>query len=308
MSITADNSRSSPDHAIEPDSFELAGYREWSGERQSPWWSVWSMTRTSLGLVFKRWLFWILIGLGLLNFLFNYAFIYLKATLVVRDRNFARFLDNFQVTGNGQAYADFMLAQASITALLLAFAGSTLIGGDYRQGGMVFYLSRGITRRHYIVGKLAGIGAVVALITVLPALVLYAEYGILGGSFDYFTENWRILRGILGYGAVLIVVQSLVLFAIAAWVPKTVPLVMTWLGLFVLLKGLGDALRAIRGNRDWLLLGLWDDMHRVGRWCFGSLDPNRAPTVEYCLLVLGGVCIVSILLILSRVRGVEVVR
>jgi ABC-type transport system involved in multi-copper enzyme maturation permease subunit len=263
--------------------------------------------RVGLLLIFRRWVFWILIGLGLLNFLFHFAFIYLKATLAVQNENIAKFLDNYKVTGTGQAYADFMLAQASIGALLLAFAGSTLIGSDYRQGGMVFYLSRGIGKPHYIIGKLLTIGAVVTIITTVPALILFVEYGTLSNSFQYFLDNPRILGGILGYGAVLAVVQSLMIFAIAAWVPRTVPLVMTWLGLFVLLKGLADAMRAIDGNRQWLLLGFWDDMHRLGRWCFGSLDPNRVPSAGACLAVLCAVCVISLGMIIYRVRAVEVV-
>lgn len=286
---------------------DQAGYRSWDGQRRSPWWACLSIVRVGLVLIFKRWVFWILIGLGLLNFLFHFAFIYLKATLSVQNENIAKFLDGYKVTGTGQAYADFMFAQASICALLLAFAGSTLIGSDYRQGGMIFYLSRRIGRWHYIVGKLLTIALVVTIVTTLPALILYIEYGTLSNSFRYFIDNPNVLRGILGYGLVLAVVQSLMIFAIAAWVPRTVPLVMTWLGIFVLLKGLADAMRAIDGNRYWLLLGFWDDMHRIGRWCFGSLDETRIPTAGYCLAVLTAVCLVSLILIVRRVRAVEVV-
>jgi ABC-2 type transport system permease protein len=287
-----------------------AGYREWDGHRRSPWWAVATLVRTGLALIFRRWVFWILIVLGLLNFLFNFAFIYLKATLVVQSGDMAKFLDNYRVTGTGDAYADFMNAQAAITTLLLAFAGSTLIGSDYRQGGMVFYLSRAIGKRHYIVGKLLAIGAVVTVITTVPTLILFFEYGFLSSSLDYFTGEWRILVGILGYGAILATVQSVMLFAVAAWVPRTVPLVMTWLGLFVLLTALAHTLRAVQDNRRWLLLALWEDMYRVGQWCFGSTSdvrPLSASIGEY-FAVLGGVCVFGLLLIIRRVRAVEVVR
>ncbi|HUQ72860.1 MAG TPA: hypothetical protein VM165_25250, partial [Planctomycetaceae bacterium] len=253
------------------------------------------------------WLFWLLIGLGLMNFLFVFAVIYFKATLVVQNEEFARFLDGLRVTGTKDAYLEFMTAQAAITTLLLAFAGSTLIGSDYRQGGMVFYLSRAIGKRHYIIGKLLSIAAVVGVITTVPTLILYVEYGLLSNSFAYFTENWRILVGILGYGAVDAAVQSIILFAVAAWVPRTVPLVMTWLGLFVLLSVLAHMLEEIRDNRRWLLLALWEDMHRIGQWCFGVLPENRTPAAWECAVVLGGVCVVGLLLIVRRVRAVEVV-
>ena len=258
-------------------------------------------------MILRRWVFWLLIGLGLLNFLLNFALIYLKATLTVQNEAVGQFLDAYKVTGTGEAYADFMYGQATITALLLAFAGATLVGSDYRQGGMVFYLSRRIERRHYIVGKLLCIGAVVTMIATLPTIVLFIEYGVLSSSLDYFFDNGQILFGILGYGFVLALVQSLLLFAIASWVHRAVPLVMCWLGVFVLLRLLADTARAISDNRRWLLLGIWEDMDRVGEWCFGAGDSGEIPGVGQCAAVLAGLCAVCLVVIVRRVRAIEVV-
>ncbi len=287
---------------------DQAGYRPWTGTLRSPWWSVLAIVRVALGLIMRRWLFWGLLGLGLLNFLYHFSFIYLKATLVVQSRDFARFLDGFKLTGTGEAYMTFMHVQAGIAALLLAFAGSMLIGADTRHGGMIFYLSRSMDRKHYIIGKLLSIAAIVSLITTVPALILYIEYGVLSNSFDYFVENWTIARGILGFGLVLATVQSLLLFAVASWIPRTVPLAMTWLGIFVLLTALGRALREMAGDRRWMLLALWEDMLRIGHWAFGSLPENRIPTGTETAVVLVGVCLVSLALIVYRVKAVEVVR
>lgn len=287
---------------------EQAGYRPWKGQLRSPWWGVLAIVRIALTLIIRRWLFWILLGLGLMNFLFHFAFIYLRATILVQNRDVAQFIDGFKLTGTGRAYLDFMHLQAAIAALLLAFAGSLLIGADARHGGMIFYLSRSMNRVHYIIGKFLSIAAVVTLITTVPALILYLEYGFLNSSFDYFTENWRIGVGIISYGLVLATVQSLMLFAIAVWIPRTVPLAMTWLGLYVLLAVLANALREMAGDRRWMLLAIWQDMLRVGHWAFGSLPENRIPNGTDTVIVLVGVCLVSLALIVYRVRAVEVVR
>lgn len=286
---------------------EQAGYRTWQGKPHSAWWSCLTLVRVGVWLIFRRWVFWLLIGLGLMNFVFNFAFVYLKATLTVQRGEMARFLDAYKVTGTGDAYADFMHAQAAITALLLAFAGSTLIGSDYRQGGMVFYLSRSIGKAQYIIGKLLAVMAIVLLITMVPALVLYCEYGFLSSSLNYFTENWRIAVGIVGYGLILAFFQGILLFAIAAWVPRTVPLVMTWLGLFTLLTALAHALHEIQDNRRWLLLALWENMLRLGRWCFGAYPEDRLPEAWECAAVLATVSVVCLCIIIRRVQAVEVV-
>jgi ABC-2 type transport system permease protein len=290
-----------------PQLLEHVGYRAWEGTQHSPWWTCLTLVRVGVWLIFRRWIFWALIGLGMMNFLFHFAIVYIKATLAVQDREVSRMMDQFQLTGTGNAYAEFMNGQSFITALLLAFAGSTLIGNDYRQGGMIFYLSRSIGKTHYIVGKLMAIATVVLLITMIPALILYVEYGLLSSSFDYFREEWRIGVGIVAYGLILAAFQSLLLFAIAAWVPRTVPLVMTWLGMFTLLTLLAHILDDIRDNRHWLLFALWENMFRLGRWAFGAYPEDRIPRPWECALVLGSLGLVSLLLIIRRVRAVEVV-
>ena len=289
---------------------ELAGYRPWRGELRAPWMACWAIVRTGLWIVLRRPIFWVLLGLGLIIFLFHFAVIYLKAQLTAQGVPVGQFLDRFIVTGTGEAYLNFMFAQGVVTMLLLAFAGSVLMGGDYQQGGLTFYFSRRISKRHYIAGKLLAIGAVVGMITALPALVLYIEYGMFSSSFDYFRENPRILAGILGYGVVLAGVLSLMLAAVASWVPRTVPLVMTWTGIFVLLPALGESLRHISDNRTWRLLNLRYDLYLLGGKFFGALrldrdEPALAPRAGW---IVAFVCVACLLVVVRRVRAVEVVR
>ena len=54
--------------------------------------------------------------------------------------------------------------------ILLAFSGSLLVGTDFRNKSLPFYLSRRVDRRHYIVGKLLAISVIVSLLTTIPAL------------------------------------------------------------------------------------------------------------------------------------------
>jgi len=289
---------------------ELAGYRPWRGQLRPPWLACWSIVRTGLWIVLRRPIFWVLLGLGLIIFLFHFAVIYLKAQLEAQGVPAGRFLDRFIVTGTGEAYLNFMFAQGVVTMLLLAFAGSVLMGGDYQQGGLTFYFSRRISKRHYIAGKLLAIGAVVGMITALPALVLYIEYGMFSSSIDYFRGNMRILVGILGYGALLAGALSLMLAAVASWVPRTVPLVMTWTGIFVLLPALGESLRHISDNRIWRLLNLRYDLYLLGGKFFGALRVERdePELVRWAGWIVASVCLTCLLVVVRRVRAVEVVR
>jgi ABC-type transport system involved in multi-copper enzyme maturation permease subunit len=264
---------------------------------------------TGVRLVLRRKLFWLLLGLALLNFLFLFALIYLKAQISVENPTVGRFVDQIltSVTGAGRTYRDFMFAQGTVTMLLLAFAGEMLVGSDYYQGGLTFYLSRRIARRHYVAGKLLAIGLLVSMTTTLPALVLYMEYGLLTNSMDYFRENLRILGGILGYGVVMATALSLLLFALASWLQKSVPLVMSWACVFVLLPALGEILRQVYDDRHWRLLMFWRDIRLVGDWCFGSVSPAYSGHVGWAALIVAAVSVVCLLVSIPRVRAVRVI-
>ncbi len=284
-------------------------YRGWESRLRPEWFSIWPIARTGVKLVLRRKLFWLLLGLTLINFLFLFATIYLKAQIRVENPALMRFVDNVleSVSGTGTTYRDFMAAQGTVTMLMLAFAGEVLVGNDYRHGGLTFYLSRRVGRRHYVLGKLLGIGLLVQLTTTLPALVLYIEYGLLTDSTVYFRENLRILVGILGYGLLMAAALSLVLFAFAAWLQRTVPLVMGWTCLFVLLPAVGAILRKVYDDRLWHLLSFWRDIRLLGSWCFGAVPERDEPLMAGAVLVVVAVCLAAGIASIPRVRAVKVV-
>lgn len=291
-------------------SLESVRYRGWKSPLRSTVFAFWPIARTGLQLILRRRVFWFLLALALLDFLFVFATIYLKAQIGAANPGIKQFIDGVlsSVTGTGETYRDFMFAQGTVTMLLLAFAGAMLVGDDMRPGGLTFYLSRRLGRWQYVTGKLLSIGLLVSLTTTIPALVLYVEYGLLADSTNYFRENLGILRGILGYGLVLAVVLSLLLFALASWLQKTVPLVMAWACLFILMPALGGLLRQAFDDRRWLLLGIWRDVRLVGTWCFGGIDTEREmQLLQPSIMIVVIVCVVSLIALIPRVRAVRVV-
>lgn len=289
---------------------ESLGYRAWEQRLRPSWFACWAIARTGVMLVVRRKIFWLLLGLALINFLFFFAMIYLKAQLVAENPGFQQFVDRLlrSVSGTGETYRDFMFAQGTVTMLLLAFAGETLVGADYRRGGLTFYLSRRISRWEYLAGKLLTIGLLVSITTTIPALILYVEYGLLTDSLTYFRENYRILFGILGYGVILAVVLGLVLFALASWLRRTVPLIMGWACLFVFLPAIGLLLRRVYHEPMWSLLNLWRDIRLLGSWCFGAIDEQNAELATWAAVIVLLVCVVSALTSIPRLRATQVVQ
>jgi len=278
------------------------------------WFAAWPIARTALQLVFRRKLFWVLFVVALLSFLFMFGAIYLLATLRQQSPQLEQFITSMlkDLDGSGTTFLNFMVAQGTVTMILLAFAGSVLAGNDHSRGGLIFYLSRRINVVHYAAGKLLAIGLLISLTTTLPALVLFMEYGLLGDTGKYFGENYSIAFGILGYGALLSVAVGLLLFALVSWMPKPVPLVMLWGGLFVFLPILSRILtfamrepgvrrRVALEESPWRLLDFWYDLFVVGNKFFGVDKPLfTGATIVVC-----SVCIVSVIAIFVRLRQLQ---
>ena len=287
-----------------------SGYREFTESPRSPWWACWTIARTSLGLVFRRKLFWILFAFASFGFLFLFAVIYFRSTLLANMPNAAPFIDRLfeRASGNGETYREFMVGQEVITVIILAFAGSILVGRDHQEGGMVFFLSRRISVVHYMGGKLLAIGSIVLLVTTLPAIVLYIQFGYMSeDTFGYFKENWRIAAAILSNGFVIAAVLSLVLLATGSWMQKTVPLVLSWICIFLVIPPIAVFLRHIYDDRYWLLMNLWWDVRLVGQWCFGTVRPRHEEMLPYAFAVVIAVCIASLLVAIPKIRAVKVV-
>jgi ABC-2 type transport system permease protein len=211
------------DRAMPDDRPELLTYRPWRGtlRGQSPsgplgWLlapvrtveTAWPVARTSLELIFRRKLFWGLYALAMLAFLLFFFGQYLGAfaraqvgTTEVRIAGNLKlpaedlvnaFRRVLKMDGTGEEYRNYFSFQAYMVMIILALAGSVLIGNDLRFGSLAFYLSKPLSRWHYLLGKGIALAVFINLLTTLPALVLFVQFGFVepghsGGvwSFPY---------------------------------------------------------------------------------------------------------------------------
>lgn len=307
---------------------ELLHYRPWRGDFRPPAVSIWPIARVALMSLFRKWMFWIIYALGLLIFLLFFFGQYLLSWALTQagetevqlggwgrtnPRNLIqlfRFL--LKLDGGPQTYYNFFSYQSHIVMIVLALAGSILIGNDMRFGSLPFYLSKPLSRWHYLLGKGLAVAVFINLLTTLPALILFVQWGLLE-SWDYFYESIDLLLGILGYGAVVTLTLTLLLLATATCLRKTVPLIMTWTTLFFFLSLLSSALvHDLHFSPRWRLIDLWGDAALIGRVCLGlperPMESASRPPWHEAALTLGGVCLLCLIYLIRRIRAVEIVK
>jgi ABC-type transport system involved in multi-copper enzyme maturation permease subunit len=293
----------------------LLHYRPWRGQFHGPAWGSWAIARVGLSMILCRKLFWGIYALSLVFFLMFFFGQYLLA-YAQTQKNFPDILvqvrHGLHLDGSPDMYQRFFYFQGSMVVILLALAGSMLIGNDFRFGTLPFYLSKPIHRWHYLLGKFLTVAALINLITTVPALVLFVQFGLVTDS-DYLIDRADLLLGILAYGAVLTVCLGLLLLAMASWLRQTIPLILAWTTLFFFLRRLAYALVNWLGyDCHWRLLDLWNDTWLVGNACLGvpfeRIYPTPQPPVYEAALILGGVCLLCLIYLSRRIRAVEIVR
>ncbi|MCE9605887.1 MAG: ABC transporter permease subunit [Planctomycetia bacterium] len=291
---------------------DAAHYHAWNGKLRSPWRATAAVVRTTLLQAIRRKAYWFIYAVGVSQFLVYWAVIYALTQMQIPPQAQQGMLDTFGFSTEAEdpqntGYLDFMEQQSMVVMILLAFCGSTIIGGDFRDGALPFYLSRRIDRRHYIAGKILATAALVWLLTVVPALLLFLEYGLFTTSLDYWSEHWRVVPAVLGYGAVLGLVLAIWLVALSAYLQRLAPIAVTWSSLFVLLGRLALMLRDASGDRHWLLLDPWRDIRLAGRLFFGIFRyRSDADLSLWAAALLVATSLVALAALVRRVRAVEV--
>lgn len=288
-------------------------YHGWQGKLHTPWRACGAIVRLTLLQVIRRKLYWIVLALGLLQFLLFWSIIYAVTQLQMPGDVQTRILRQFGFSsesdsGQENGYMRFMDRQNIVVILLLSFSGSLLVGADFKDRVLPFYLSRRIDRRHYLCGKLLAIGVLVSLLTTVPALLLFMEYGMFTSSTEYWRSNGRLVVSLIGYGTILSIVNSILLSSLAAYLQRSAPIAIAWTSLLLLPGRFGDYLRAATDNEYWRLLDLWRDMRLAGRLCFEKFrDDDERVMAWWAVAVLASGCTVAMLALVRRVRSVEVV-
>jgi ABC-2 type transport system permease protein len=274
------------------------GYRRYEAREPLHQIRFWPITREALRMILSKRAFLGLLAVSFLPFVVRVIQVYVVTKFPEAGR---------VLPVDGTLFGDFLNQQIGFTILLSIFGASGLIANDLRTGAILVYLSRPLTRRDYVLGKLGVPLSLNLAVTLVPGLALYAV--ALGLAPDQFLK-WELAwigPAVAAHAVIISLFVSLLALAVSALSRSAR---VAGLALFGLIFGL-EMVRVIVqhgfGRAEAMVVSLLADMRSLGVAFFGLTDHEltlhwAAPAV---VLLLAAIACLAILR--ARVRAVEIV-
>ena len=259
----------------------------------------WPITREALRLVLSRRAFLGLLLIGWGQFFVRVVHVY----VVTRFPEAGRVLPI-----DGRMFGQFLALQTIFTLFISIFGGAGLIANDLRTGAILVYLSRPLTRRDYVLGKLGVLLALNLSVTLVPGLLLYLiALSLAPEQFARLSLAW-IGPAVALHSLVLSLVMSLLALAVSALSRSARVAGLGFFGLVFGLEVVRGVLRSLYDRPEAALVSVQADLQSLGNALFGITDRAFQLPWPYPALVLLAVSLGCLAVLRARVRAVEVVQ
>jgi ABC-2 type transport system permease protein len=259
----------------------------------------WPITREALRLILARRLFLVLLFVACIPFLARVIQIY----VVTRFPEAGRILPV-----DGRLFGEFLLQQWLWMLVITIFGGAGLIANDLRTGAILVYLSRPLTRRDYVLGKLGVLMLLNLSVTFVPGLLLYLiALALAPDQFLKWDLAW-IGPAIVLQSAVMSLVMSLVGLAVSSLSRSAR---VAGIGFFAVVAGLEVArgiLYAMYRRPETALISFRASLQALATALFGLSERAVSLPWFYPSGLLAVVALGCLLVLRSRVRAVEIVQ
>jgi ABC-2 type transport system permease protein len=259
----------------------------------------WPITREALRLILARRAFLGLLAVAWLTFVVRVIQIY----LVTRFPEASRILPV-----DGRLFGEYLMQQWLLMMIITIFGGAGLIANDLRTGAILVYLSRPLTRRDYVLGKLGVLMLLNLSVTLVPGLLLY--FIALALAPDQFLK-WE-----LAWIGPAIALQSLVMSLVMSLVGLAISSLsrsarVAGIGFFAVVAGLEVArgiLYAFYRRPETALISFRAALQSLAAALFGLSERAVSLPWFYPAVLLAVVALGCLLVLRSRVRAVEIVQ
>ena len=318
------------------------GYRAWTGHL-APGWTRWMViadvgirrawqNRWLKRLLFSAWLPALYFGIGF--------FIWEQAALYPEWRHLLRPLlrslpqtETFQPIKDAVSQGDLgetrhlvwswllnlfvRYPQPIVMVLVIGLIAPPLISQDIRSRAFLLYFSRPIARVEYMIGKLATVWIYLAMISLVPALVMYLIGVVLSPNLKVVAATWDIPLRILAATLVLIIPTSSLALCLSSLTQETRIAGFAWFAIWVLgwftygAVSSAEAFnqqQAFRQHRqllpaqesNWTHLSMYHTVGRVQSYLFGF---SKLQDAMFSMILLGTLTVVSLSTLFYRISA-----
>ena len=259
----------------------------------------WPITREALRLLLARRLFLMLLFASWVLFLARVIQIYV----------FTRFPEVGRILPvDGRLFGEFLIQQWLWLMIITIFGGAGLVANDLRTGAILVYLSRPLTRRDYVLGKLGVLMLLNLSVTLVPGLLLYLiALALAPDQFLKWDLAW-IGPAIVLQSLVMSLVMSLVGLAVSSLSRSARVAGIGFFGIAVGLEVARGILYAMYRRPETALISFRASLQSLAAAVFGLSERAVSLPWFYPATVLAVVALGCLLVLRSRVRAVEIVQ
>jgi hypothetical protein len=208
-------------------------------------------------------------------------------------------------------FVDGILPDSTIwyckAGFIVSLAISATVGtGDLQSGAFTFYFSRSMRPRDYVLGKLAGLGVILALIMAAGPLVLAMVRVGLSDNLDQAIEMLPTLYKALAVGALGTLLYTAIPLGFSALLANRRHAMAVWAAYYLLVGWLALGLSLLT-TPALSALDLASALHAVSLHLFGLHATGRAgdPPTSAALIAILGHAAIAIGLVVWRVRRAQ---
>ena len=274
-------------------------YRSWQGHTVSkvPVWFV--IGRTGIRLLWKKSMILLLL-LSSIPFFFRAGQIY----IVTRFDSTVDMLDGpgqFAIDAN--FFLSFIKGQMFILILVMIMAGAGIIANDRKFKALSLYFSKPLGFIDYIAGKFMVVAFYGGLVTFVPALLLFLVKVLISNDTVFLNALFWVPISLILYSAVILVTMGGMVLAVSASARGARSAAI----MFFVLMTLPDLFRKVLTRLPEVgLISITANLRQAGSLLFMT-EPAHDYSRILSLLVLTSVIGLSLIVLIKKVRPVEVV-
>jgi ABC-2 type transport system permease protein len=203
-------------------------------------------------------------------------------------------------------FRSFVEFQGLFAFFVTVYVGAGLIAQDHRAHALQLYLSKPIRRIEYVVGKLAILGAYLALVTLLPALLLLVMQVALAGTLDLHRQSPGLVPAVVLASLLRVIVPAVTMLALSSLSNSSRYVAVLYAGMTFVSEALYGVLFLVTGSTRVAWVSFSRNFDVVTDALF-RLPARHDTPVPIAFLVIAALLAVSASVLERRVRGVEVV-